>query len=128
MKQLIAILVLTFTLHQSQAQSVYYASQATKGSWNSYSQKYVWGTPNSVSIRFTIQGDIVLVGDRSNSTYTTSHQTLNRANNDGSHEYAWQATDERGVSCIFKMINYSDGSKLMFVFYSDYAYMYTFNN
>jgi len=128
MKQLIALLALTFTLHQSQAQVVHYATKAYTGTWNSYSQKYVWGQANNVDMKFTFRGDYVYVADRSNSYYTTTTQTVNKIDSDGAHEYAWQATDENGIACVFKMINYTDGSRLMFVYYSDYAYMYTFTN
>jgi len=114
-------LALSFTTH---AQSVYHATKSYEGVWSSSEGKYVWRQPYNVDIRFTIQGDIVLVGDRAGSTYTTTTQITNQWNSDGGHEYSWRAYDEKGISCVFKLINYNDGSKLMEVFYSDYAYMY----
>lgn len=108
----------------TKAQSVFHAIKSYEGVYNTYTGKYEWGTANNVDMRFTIQGDVVLVGDRAGSTYVTSTEITNQAYTDGSHEYAWRARDEKGISCIFKLINYADGSKLMEVFYSDYAYMY----
>jgi len=129
MKQFIAIAALfcafSFT---TKAQSVFYATKSYQGTWNSYSQRYVWGSANTVSIRFTIQGNIVLVGDRNASTYSTSTQIVDRYDSDGGHEYGWNATDESGVNCTFKLTNYNDGSKLIKVLYSNYAYMYVIPN
>jgi hypothetical protein len=126
MKKLLTLAALFFAFAiATQAQQVYHATKSRQGAWNANTQSYSWGATNyNVDIRFTIQGDIVLVGDRAGSTYTTSTQITNQVNNDGSHEYAWKARDEKGTGCIFKLINYNDGSKLMEVFYSDYAYMY----
>jgi hypothetical protein len=129
MKQLLTIAALVLTCSfSSKAQQVYYATKSYEGTWNSYTGKYSWGSPNVVDMRFTIQGSIVLVNDRAGSTYTTGTQITDRIDNDGGHEYGWRARDEKGISCIFKLINYDDGSKLMEVFYSDYAYMYVVPN
>jgi hypothetical protein len=126
MKKLLTLAALFFSFAiTTQAQQVYHATKSRKGVWNASTQQYSWAsTYYNVDIRFTIQGDIVLVGDKVGSTYTTATQVTNRVNNDGSHEFAWKARDENGTSCLFKLINYNDGSKLMEVFYSDYAYMY----
>jgi hypothetical protein len=125
MKKFIAIAAILFAFTSAtKAQTILNATKAYQGSWNSYSGKYEWGTANEVNIRFTIQGALVLVGDRAGSTYSTSDEITDRFDSDGGHEYAWKAVDERGVSCIFKMINYNDGSKLIMVMYSDNAYMY----
>ena len=129
MKKILTITALFFAFSfTTKAQSVYHATKSYEGTWNSYSQKFVWGSANNVDIRFTIQGDIVLVGDRVGSTYTTGTQLTDQWNDDGGHEYSWRARDEKGISCIFKLINYNDGSKLMEVFYSDYAFMYVIPN
>ena len=125
MKQLVTIAALFFAFSFTvKAQQVFHATKSYQGRWNAYTGKYTWGSANEVDIRFTIQGDIVLVGDRAGSTYTTGAQLTNQTNSDGGHEYSWRARDENGTSCVFKLINYGDGSKLMEVFYSDYAYMY----
>ncbi|HLZ88157.1 MAG TPA: hypothetical protein VKQ52_12975 [Puia sp.] len=125
MKQFIAIIALFFAFSfTTKAQSVYYATKSYQGTWSAYSQKYIWGSPYNVSIRFTIQGNIVLVGDRAGSTYTTGTEIIDRYDSDGGHEYGWNATDETGVNCTFKLTNYTDGSKLIEVLYSNYAYMY----
>jgi hypothetical protein len=125
MKQLIAIAAIFFAFSfTTKAQQVYYAVKSYQGTWNNSSQKYVWGTPNNVNMRFTIQGNIVLVNDRNGSSYTTGTQIVNRIDSDGGHEYGWSATDESGVTCTFKLVNYNDGSKLILVLYSNYAYMY----
>lgn len=127
MKKLLTLAALFFAFAVStNAQQVYHATRSRKGFWNANTQQYSWASNYyNVDIRFTIQGDIVLVGDRNGSSYTTTQQITNQVNNDGSHEYSWKARDENGVSCVFKLINYNDGSKLMEVFYSDYAYMYS---
>jgi len=41
MKQLIVLLALVFSIHQSKAQ-IYYARQVAAATYSSYSGKYVW--------------------------------------------------------------------------------------
>ena len=129
MKKFITIAALFFAFSfTTKAQSVYYATKSYQGIWSSYSNKYVWGPANTVNIRFTMQGNVVIVSDRANSTYTTRNQIIDRYDSDGGHEYGWNAVDENGINCTFKLTNYNDGSKLFMVMYSDYAYMYVIPN
>jgi hypothetical protein len=126
MKKFIAIAAILFSFSAAvNAQTtVLNASTAYKGAWDAYASKYEWSSPYCTNIRFTIQDSFVQVADKAGSTYTTGEQIADRIDSEGGHEYAWKAVDERGVSCIFKMINYSDGSKLIIVVYTENAYMY----
>jgi hypothetical protein len=126
MKKFIAIATILFSFSAAvNAQTtVLNATTAYRGTWDAYASKYEWSSPNSTSIRFTIQDAYVQVADKAGSAYTTGEQISDRIDSDGGHEFAWKAVDEKGVSCIFKMINYSDGSKLIIVMYTESAYMY----
>jgi hypothetical protein len=126
MKKFIAIATILFSFSAAvNAQTtVLNATTAYRGTWDAYASKYEWSSANSTNIRFTIQDAYVQVADRAGSTYTTGEQIADRIDSDGGHEFAWKAVDEKGVSCIFKMINYSDGSKLIIVMYTESAYMY----
>lgn len=125
MKQLIAIAAIFFAFSfTTKAQSVYYSTRAYSGNWNAYTQAYTWNSPNYTDIRFTIQGNMIMVGNRANDNFNCGTQYINRFDSDGSHIYGWYAVDKDGVSCTFKIIRNTDGSQWFQVLYSNIAFSY----
>ena len=125
MKQLIAILALVFTIHESKAQ-IYYARQVASATYSSYSNKYVWESPSYENIKFTVQGSKIYLDNQAASVYTISSKLVDNINSDNTHEIDYQATNRNGIPCVVKWYTYPDGSMRMYIQFSDCALLYVF--
>ena len=125
MKKLIAIAAILFAFTSAtKAQSTFYASSVSDGSYNSYTGTYQWAAARSAHLRFTVSTSVISIDNEAHSTFYLGTQTTNRVNNDGTHTYQWDATDQNNVGCRVKITVYRDGSELVCVFYSDVAAAY----
>jgi hypothetical protein len=125
MKKLIAIAAIFFAFTSAtQAQSTFYATSVSDGSYNSYTGQYNWTAARSAHLRFTVSSSVISIDNELHSTFYLGAQTINSSNNDGTHTYQWNATDQNGTGCHVKITVYRDGSELVAVFYSDVAAAY----
>jgi hypothetical protein len=125
MKKLIAIAAILFAFTSAtKAQSTFYATSVSDGSYNTSTGQYEWTAARSANLRFTVSTSTISIDNEVHSTFHLGAQTLNSRYNDGTHAYQWNATDQNGVSCSVKITVYKDGSELMAVFYSDVAAAY----
>jgi hypothetical protein len=89
--------------------------------WNAFQQEFIWGEPYSQSISFLLQGNVILVRDQQNSTYTT----IGDAYVDDTETAYWDALDEGGRSCLVVMYHI-ESILIMEVIYDDVAFRYFF--
>jgi hypothetical protein len=100
------------------SQSVTNAYMVQTGSWSSYSSDWIWGDWKSVDIDFMFRGNVVLVNDAANSSYTTIGDPIEVDNN-----FSWNAIDEKGRKCMFTMA-FGTNPQMIIVMYGDTCYRY----
>jgi hypothetical protein len=129
MKKIIAIAAIFFTLTsatnaQNRSYTVY-STMFAAAVHNSYTDQYVWDAPHYSRLRITISGTLISIDNQLHSRFYLGAATINQPNDDGSHTYQWNATDENGLACLVQVIDYPNGSSLLEVFYSDQAWSYS---
>lgn len=103
MKKLLLLLSLIIISTVAICQSYYKISSNTVGVWNTNSQSYHWGTPNYVAMELTMKHNIIFISDNAGSVYVTGERIVNT--DDYNHrQLAWNAYDEKNVSCIVKFV------------------------
>ena len=128
MKKLIAIATIFFaftTATMAQDTKTFYSTSVSTAVYNSYTGKYVWGSPRTLHLRISVASGVISIDNQAHSTFYLGTETINQWNNDGTHTYQWDAADQNGTECTVKITAYSDGSELLVVFYSDVAASYS---
>lgn len=121
MKNLIIALALVLTTFLSYSQKTMTTEAVQLADWNAFQQEFIWGEPYSQSISFLLQGNVILVRDQQNSTYTT----IGDAYVDDTETAYWDALDEGGRSCLVVMYHI-ESILVMEVIYDDVAFRYFF--
>ena len=121
--KLILLLSTLFCFTAKAQTSTCHASRVTQSKWNSEKNKWEYDEPIDIDLTFTMQGRVILVNDKANSTYTTIRQTINDSTSEPKQS-AWKAIDEKNRNCLFKMYWYKNSDWYIVVMYDDYAWSY----
>jgi hypothetical protein len=68
MKYLLSLLLL-FSVYFINAQTILHAYAVTIARWDDVTEDYTWGEPIPIDLKFTIQGEVIMVNDVAESTY-----------------------------------------------------------
>lgn len=119
----ILLLVIATTIA---AQTTISTEASVSGNWNETFQRWDWnGEWQEVKIDFLLQGNVVLVRDKANSTYTMlgDVKELNGA-------FVWDAIDEKHLKCSFMMTRKPDENNYYYilVMYDDVLFKYAYED
>tara|TARA_R110002096_G_scaffold26173_1_gene81064 strand:- start:2439 stop:2846 length:408 start_codon:yes stop_codon:yes gene_type:complete len=106
------------------AQTTISTEASRSADWNETFQRWDWhGAWQEVKIDFLLQGNVVLVRDNANSTYTMlgDSKELDEA-------FVWDAIDEKHLKCSFMMTGQPDENNYYYilVMYDDVLFKYAY--
>ena len=118
---LVAIVLSAATMY---AQDTYRIRSVTRGVVNTYDNTIDWGEYKDVDMTLTSKGNVMFISDNAKSIYILKSSFPDKIVK-GIKQVAWHAVDESGYGCTFKICTYPSGTKMVYVFYNDYAFGYT---
>ena len=117
----ILLLVIATTIT---AQTTISTEASRSADWNKTFQRWDWNEEwQEVKIDFLLQGNVVLVRDKANSTYTMlgDSKELDEA-------FVWDAIDEKHLKCSFMMTRKPDENNYYYILimYEDVLFKYAY--
>ena len=124
MKKLILTVLASFLTLTVMAQTTIHTTAIIVADWNKTTENWDWRSEwKEQNINFLLQGNVVLVNDKANSTYTMLKDPEVRNN-----YFEWEAIDEGRLKCTFMMSDEADENNYQYimVMYSDKLFKYVY--
>lgn len=125
MKQtLMTAAIVIGTMNAAIAQSVWYSYGVSTGKYDKYTDKWYYSDIEPISLKFTMQGKVIMVNDEAKSVYTTGEK-INYKSEPGWTKHGWWSKDEKNRSCIIQIIMQdSVGSVRIIIVYDETCFVY----
>jgi len=124
MKKLILTVLASFLTLTLVAQTTIHSTAIRIADWNETTENWDWnGEWKDQNINFLLQGNVILVNDKANSTYTMLDEGKLVDN-----YFEWKAIDEGRLKCTFMMSVEADENNYQYIMvvYSDRLFKYVY--
>ena len=131
-KLLLAFAIAMAAATTSTAQSSYRVYSMQFGKYSEYAKKWSWDDPVDVSLRATLDGNLVRINDEAGTKIWTYEDLGQKsgvdADGDSYRRHNWRGYDEKNRKCLFTITWYVQPRLTYYtIIYSDFAFRYYIN-
>ena len=128
MKKFIILITLVILSSSAFSQSYSNVYMMESGTWNTYSETWMWDDAKNVDLTFTLSKTYVKINDRAH-TYLSIVEVDKEVDDDDVKSTSWICRDEKNRRCIFTMMGFKEKKMIVYsIMYNDMAFRYYIRN